>query len=232
MINLYTLLLSLLLLSSVTFGQNNNSTTEKSAYGNEMQEDRLPVAFDTVPFSKSSKMLDEDIYWSIIENSLKETDNQEDQELFLISEIQKLTPIEMIGFRLRTDKLLFDSYNSELWCAAYIVSAGISDGGFEYFRCWLISRGKEVFYSVKANPDSLIKQVVEDKESYEFEGFWYVAMNAFKNSTGEDLYSFIDYDQFVTNDENYPLLEFNWNVEEPQTMKNICPVLFTSLWKQ
>lgn len=229
--NLYILLLSFLLLSSFTFGQNNTSATEKSIYSNEMQEDSLTVAFDTVPFSKSSKMLDEDIYWSIIENSLKETDNQEDQELFLISEIQKLTPIEMIGFRLRTDKLLFDSYNSELWCAAYIVSDGISDGGFEYFRCWLISRGKEVFYSVKANPDSLIKQVVEDKESYEFEGFWYVAMNAFKNSTGEDLYSFIDYYQFVTNDENYPLLEFNWNVEEPQTMKNICPVLFTSLWK-
>ncbi|MGO4818282.1 DUF4240 domain-containing protein [Flavobacterium sp. W22_SRS_FP1] len=230
--NLYTLLLSFLLLSCVTFGQNNNSTTEKSIYSNEMQEGSLTVAFDTVPFTKSSKMLDEDIYWAIIENSLKETDNQEDQELFLISEIQKLTPIEMVGFRLRTDQLLFDSYNSELWCAAYIVSAGISDGGFEYFRCWLISRGKEVFYSVKANPDSLIKQVVEDKESYEFEGFWYVAMNAFKNSTGEDLYSFIDYDQFVTNDENYPLLEFNWNVEEPQTMKNICPVLFKSLWKQ
>jgi hypothetical protein len=29
----------------------------------------------------------------------------------------------MIGFRLRTDKLLFDSYNPELWCAAYIVAA-------------------------------------------------------------------------------------------------------------
>jgi hypothetical protein len=36
-----------------------------------------------------------------------------------------------------------------------------------------------------------------------------VAMNAFKNKTGEDLYSYIDYDTFVTNDENYPLLNFN-----------------------
>jgi hypothetical protein len=33
----------------------------------------------------------------------------------------------MIGFRLRTDKT-FDSYNPELWCAAYIVSGGCSDG--------------------------------------------------------------------------------------------------------
>lgn len=48
---------------------------------------------------------------------------------------------------------------------------------------------KEAFYSVKIDPDSLIKQVVEGKESYEFEGFWYVAMNAFKNKTGEELFS-------------------------------------------
>lgn len=230
--NLKTLLFSFLLVSSLTYGQNDNSTTVESIYGNGMQEDTIAIAFDSITFSKSSEMLDEDVYWSIVANSLKETNNQEDQELFLITEIQKRTPTEIIGFRLRTDQLLFDSYHPELWCAAYIVSEGISDGGFEYFRCWLISRGKEVFYSVKANPDSLIKQVVEDKESYEFEGFWYVAMNAFKNSTGEDLYSYIDYDQFVTNDENYPLLEFNWNVEEPQTMKKICPVLFKNLWKQ
>jgi hypothetical protein len=229
--NKYTFLISFLFLSSITFGQNSTPNIEDSTNSSEMPQDVASIAVDSLTFSKSSEMLDEGVYWSIIENSIKETDDQEDQELFLIAEIEKLTPKEMIGFRLRTDQILFDSYNPELWCAAYIVSGGISDGGFEYFRCWLISRGKEVFYSVKANPDSLFKQVVEGKESYEFEGFWYVAMNAFKNKTGEDLYSFIDYDQFVTNDENYPLLKFNWNVEEPQTMEKICPVLFKNLWK-
>jgi hypothetical protein len=39
------------------------------------------------------------------------------------------------------------------------------------FRCWLISQGKEVFYHVKSNPDTLIDEVIEGKESYEFEGF-------------------------------------------------------------
>jgi hypothetical protein len=43
----------------------------------------------------------------------------------------------------------------------------------------LVDQGKEVFYHVKSNPDTLI-EVIEGKESYEFEGFWYVAMNAFK----------------------------------------------------
>lgn len=227
----YIFLFSFLFLSMITFGQSNASNTGEWTNSNDILEDSTTVAYDSLTFSKSSEMLDEEVYWSIIEKAIKGTDNQEDKELFLIAEIEKLTPIEMIGFRLRTDKILFDSYNPELWCAAYIVSGGCSDGGFEYFRCWLISQGKEVFYNVKAKPDSLINQVVEGKESYEFEGFWYVAMNAFKNTTGEDLYSFIDYEKFVTNDENYPLLKFNWNVDEPQTMAKICPDLFKNLWK-
>jgi hypothetical protein len=223
--NKYTFLFSFLFVSIVAFGQNNTSN-------NGIPKDSTFIDVDSLLISKSSEMLDEDLYWSIIENSISETDNQEDQELFLITEIAKLSPQEMIGFRLRTDKLLYDSYNPELWCVAYIANDGCSDGGFEYFRCWLISRGKEAFYAVKTEPYSFIKQVVEGKESYEFEGFWYVAINAFKNKTGEELFSFIDYEQFVTNDENYPLLKFNWNVDEPQTMAIICPVLYKNLWKQ
>jgi hypothetical protein len=223
----------LLLFFSITvFGQINEQNQEGILDNNENPEIIRMPNLDSISLSKSCEMLNEEVYWAIIDSSLHETTNQEDQELYLVSAIEKLTPKEMIGFRLRTDKILFDSYNPELWCAAYIVNDGCSDGGFEYFRCWLISRGKEAFYSVKIDPDSLIKQVVEGKESYEFEGFWYVAMNAFKNKTGEELFSYIDYDRFITNDENYPLLKFNWNVDEPQTMAIICPVLYKNLWKQ
>ena len=186
---------------------------------------------DTIAIAKSSEMLNEDLYLTIVENSIKQTTNQEDQELFLISEIEKLSPKEMIGFRLTTDKLLFDTYNENLWCAAYIMNGGCSDGGFEYFRCWLIAKGKDAFYKVKDNPDALINLVTKGQENYEFEGFWYVAMNAFKNKTDKELFSYIDYDRFVTNDENYPVLKFSWNVDEPKTMGVICPILFKNLWK-
>jgi hypothetical protein len=226
-------LLSLFLFFSITvFGQINEQNQEGLLDSIENPEIMRVLDLDSISLSKSSEMLSEEVYWAIIDSSLHETTNQEDQELFLVSAIEKLTPQEMIGFRLRTDKLLFDSYNQELWCAAYIVSGGCSDGGFEYFRCWLISQGKEVFYHVKSNPDTLIDEVIEGKESYEFEGFWYVAMNAFKNKTGEDLYSYIDYDTFVTNDENYPLLNFNWSPDEPITMGKVCPILYKNLWKQ
>jgi len=178
---------------------------------------------------KTSEMLDENLFWSIISSSLEKSNNQDSQEKFLVNYLTKLSPKEIIGFRLRTDKLLYDTYNSEMWCAGYIMNGGCSDDSFEYFRNWLISRGKETYYNAKENPDSLISEVDEDEEYYDFEGFWYVALTAFKKVTGENLYDFIS-DDFVTNEGNYPNFEFTWEEEEPETMQKICPKLFEKLW--
>lgn len=178
---------------------------------------------------KTNEMLDETIFWEIIDNSLKSTNNESNQIEFLITEIEKLTPKEIIGFRLRTDKLLYDTYNSEMWCAGYIMNGGCSDDGFEYFRNWIISRGKEVYYSAKENPDNLISEYVEGKEYYDLEDFWYVALTAFNNRTGKHLYDYISED-FKTNEQNYQLFEFNWEEDNPESMKSICPRLFEKMW--
>lgn len=186
--------------------------------------------FDTTQLVKTAEILDEDLYWKIIDKSLKNTSNQDDQEQFLIKEICNLTPAQMIGFRLRTDKLLYDTYNSEMWCAGYLMNGGCSDDGFEYFRNWIISRGQETYYNAKQNPDNLINEVVEGAEFYDFEGFWYVALQAFQQKTGKDLYDYIDYDNFKTSEGNYPQFEFTWKEENPESMKKICPKLFNKLW--
>ncbi|MEM1122019.1 MAG: DUF4240 domain-containing protein, partial [Bacteroidota bacterium] len=151
---------------------------------------------DISNLGKISKMLDENKFWEIVAKSLKNSNNEDEQRAQLINEITKLSPQEMIGFRLRTDKLLYDTYNSEMWCAGYLMNGGCSDDGFEYFRCWVISRGKETFYEAKENPDILITEVVGDKYDYDFECFWYVALDAFKKRTGKELYDYIDYDNF------------------------------------
>jgi len=178
---------------------------------------------------KTSEMLDETVFWNIVDLSFENTKNQDDQERFLVKEIKKLTPKQMIGFRLRTDKLLYDTYNSEMWCAGYIMNGGCSDDGFEYFRNWIISLGKEKYQKAKENPDSLISEYKTNTEFYEFEGFWYVALTAFNNKTGKDLYDFIA-DDFKFNEGNYPRFEFTWKEEEPETMRAICPKLFDKMW--
>lgn len=186
---------------------------------------------DTSGLEKTADLLDEETYWSLIDASRKATRRQEDQEQYLIREIGKLTPKQMIGFRLRTDKLLHDTYTSEMWCAGYIMNGGCSDDGFEYFRNWVISRGRETYYKAKENPDNLISEVKRGVDSYEFEGFWYVALNAFELKTGKDLYDYIDEEKFTTREGNYPPIQFTWEEGKPESMQKICPRLFACCWE-
>ena len=73
---------------------------------------------DTTVLEKTAEMLDEQTFWTIVEKSMEATEQQDAQEHFLISKLEKLTPKQIIGFRLRTDKLLYDSYNSAM-CGIY-----------------------------------------------------------------------------------------------------------------
>jgi hypothetical protein len=189
------------------------------------------LSSDSIQIEKTSKMMDENQFWYLIDHSLKNTNSQMEQENYLIEELKKLNPSEIIGFRLRTDKLLYDTYNSEMWCAAYIMNGGCSDDCFEYFRCWVISRGKDIYYNAKKNPDYLVNEINKDLEFYDFESFWYVALDAFKAKTKKELYDFIDYDNFKTCEGFYPNFEFNWSDENPESMKAICPKLYERLWK-
>ena len=196
---------------------------------NYMNKEEKPEAFSQ-EIEKTSEMLDESLFWKIVDKSLKNSNDESGQMSFLVKEIEELTPTEMIGFRLRTDKLLYDTYNSEMWCAGYIMNGGCSDDGFEYFRNWVISRGKEAYYGAKENPDNLISEYVEGKEYYDLEDFWFVALTAFNNKTGKELYDFISED-FKTNEANYSQFIFNWEEEKPETMKAICPRLYEKMWK-
>ena len=196
-------------------------------FGKSQPNDEKSTIDNFIHIEKTSEMLDEATFWSIVDSSITNTNNQQDQEIFLIKEIEKLTPKEIIGFRLRTDKLLYDTYSSKMWCAGYIMNGGCSDDGFEYFRNWVISRGKDVYYKAKESPDTLISQKDNgEDEMFDFESFWYVALEAFKQKTGKDLYDFIDYDNFKTSEGNYPQFEFDWEEEKPESMKKICPQLF------
>lgn len=217
-----------LVLSCNNSNNDNNMGFFNNFFGKKDQsEQTLKSNFDSLKIEKTAEMLDEDLYWKIIDNSLKNSKNQDGQEKFLISEISKLAPKQMIGFRLRTDKLLYDTYNSEMWCASYLMNGGSSDDGFEYFRNWVISRGKDVYYRAKENPDSLISEKdFGEEDFYEFELFWYVALEAFEQRTGKDLYDYIDEDNFTTKEGNYPQFEFTWKEESPESMKKICPKLY------
>lgn len=221
------IIVAFVFLSFVKVGHNNNVLVVNQKNENETSK----IAIDTTLLSKTSELLDEEKFWTIIDHSLTKSHNQEEQEHFLLEEIEQLSPTEIIGFQLRTNEFLYETYNSEMWCAGYIMNGGCSDDGFEYFRCWLISRGKNTFYSSKTNPDYLANEIVEGTDFYDFESFWNVATTAFRNKTGKELYDYVDNDKLKTNEENYPEFKFTWQENDLESMKKICPNLFLKVMK-
>ena len=177
----------------------------------------------------TAEMMDEEQFWAIVQTAVDEAGDDEAEYLDVVKrELSKLSLKEMIGFRLRTDKLLYDSYTSEMWCAGYLMNGGCSDDGFEYFRLWVISRGRKVYEAAMANPDNLIDYIGDDDEMdfFEFESFWYVALEAFEEAVDAELYDYIDDENFKTSEGNYPNFEFNWEEDEPESMQKLCPRLF------
>ena len=182
----------------------------------------------------TAEMMDEEQFWAIVQTAVDEAGDDEDEYLEVAKrELSKLSLKEMIGFRLRTDKLLYDSYTSEMWCAGYLMNGGCSDDGFEYFRLWVISRGRKAYEAAMANPDNLIDYIGDDDEMdfFEFELFWYVALEAFEEAVDAELYDYIDDENFKTCEGNYPNFEFNWEEDEPESMQKLCPRLFEKFWE-
>lgn len=192
--------------------------------------DNLFNSSTSLPTEKTAEMLAIDLYWQIIENSLANAESLEEQENDLIKELSQLTAEDIIGFKLRTDFFMYQSYQNELWCAASIMNDGCSDDGFQYFRLWLISQGKQIFTDALIDADRLANYFDEgfsEDDLYEFERFAQIPNETFLKVFKQDIHDFIDYDNFNFFEENYPEIEINWDDENNTTLQAICPNLYT-----
>lgn len=131
--------------------------------------------------------MDEDQVWTIIASAPQAGDDPERQLAAVRAELQQLPTQEVRDFHLIFDERMGDAYTWDLWGAAYLINGGCSDDGFAYFRAWLISRGREVFEAAVRNPDSLAGQVDVDRDDYEFEDLWNVALEVNEELTGQEM---------------------------------------------
>ena len=224
-VRLFLIVNLIFIYTNCTKSEDNMGIFDKLFGKNEQQSNTRSSLIDISHLEKTSKMLDEDLYWEIIDKSLKNTSNQDEQEKYLIAEISKLNLHEIIGFKLRTEELHSDTYTSEMWCAAYVLRGGCGDDSFDYFLYWLISRGKNAYYKTQNNPDDLIDFVIEGEEDYDFESFSYIPIDVFEKKTGKELYDYVEY-ELDSKESGRPDIDFNWNDEDPESMKKICPRLF------
>ena len=95
-------------------------------------------------------------FWALVEATTAFENDPERQLAALHDVLGKLPIDEIEAYESAFDALMKRSYSWDLWGAAYVVHGGASDDSFEYFRCWLISKGQGIFEKVMADPDGLV----------------------------------------------------------------------------
>ena len=119
--------------------------------------------------------------------------------------------------------LMAVSYRQDLWAAAYLINGGASDDGFEYFRGWLITQGREVFERAVAAPDSLadvpaVQAVAAEAGDLECEEALGIARDAYLKATGQELPG----DAFTI---RYPPVNFAWDPADNVQVRTHLPRL-------
>lgn len=135
--------------------------------------------------------MSDDRFWSIIGQTTELEANTDAQSSALSRALGALSSDEIVAFEAAFQRQVNRAYTWDLWGAGYVAHGGMSDDGFEYFRRWLISKGRGVYERVLANPDDLADLLAADSEgSLEFEAFAYVAGTVWTAKTGQSLDAF------------------------------------------
>jgi hypothetical protein len=169
----------------------------------------------------ASACLTEEQFWDIIENSNKGHE--------LEKELSKLSEDEIFGYWYWWSYFNNKSYNQELWAVAYTVLGGCSDDGFDYFRFWLLSRGKSVYFEALRDADTLCDEFdkLADDEYPEWEDIDYVPKQVFEKKFKKDFYEAEDNYDF---DLIRPQIELEWDEDDEESIRDICPKTFDKWW--
>ncbi|MGC4808574.1 DUF4240 domain-containing protein [Micromonospora sp. DT233] len=129
---------------------------------------------------------------------------------------------DIVGYARHQHRVLAASYRADLWGAAYLINGGASDDGFEYFRGWLITQGRQVFARAVADPDSLaelpqVRQAALTGEEFEAEPMLTVAEQAYRKATASELPP--------VERAPYPALEEFWDFDDEEQARRHLPKL-------
>lgn len=126
-------------------------------------------------------------FWSIVERAAASAHEPNAQMEALRNELRELTLDDIKSFEVAFRQYLNAAYTWDLWGAAYVIHGYCGGDGFEYFRRWLVSRGRDAYEGALADPDSLAQLDAQPGPDgvWEFEGIYYVALKVFKEKGGE-----------------------------------------------
>ena len=162
--------------------------------------------------------MDVEKYWTLVERA-REDRSEPEQVAARLTELLAELPVEEIEESyLAYHRITARGYTWSLWGAAYLINGGCGDDGFEYFRGWLVARGRTVFEAALRDPDSLADVLTKDDfDMAECESMLGAPWSAARLVTGEGL----------TSTESVPLPDLGegWDFEDDDEMGRRYPRL-------
>jgi uncharacterized protein DUF4240 len=145
-----------------------------------------------MPSFAQEQFMNKAAFWKLIDASREDADGDLDGQVAnLRAKVEQLDSDEIVQFGKLFAEYSGRAYTWDLWAAAYILGGGCSDDGFQDFRGWLISRGERVYTEALRDPEILAQVVNADAgDECQYEGFQYVAREAWQNKTRSRLGDF------------------------------------------
>ncbi|MFI1967821.1 DUF4240 domain-containing protein [Streptomyces cinnamoneus] len=133
--------------------------------------------------------MDETEFWELIDTARDAAEGDpEDQADVLVESLTQLEPEDVLDFARHFESRYNRAYLWDLWGAAAVLLNGASDDVFDYFRCWLIGQGREVFEGAVHDPDQLAELLddFDDEVDGDGEDLGYAADEAYEQLTGTE----------------------------------------------
>ncbi|MFG2528859.1 DUF4240 domain-containing protein [Streptomyces sp. NPDC048516] len=131
--------------------------------------------------------MDETEFWELIDGSREAAaGDPEEQADALVERLLGLDPDAVVDFARHFEARYNRAYSWDLWAAASVMLGGAGDDAFDYFRCWLIGQGREVFEGALHDPDQLAELLDDFDEAVDgdAEELGYAADEAYEQLTG------------------------------------------------
>ncbi|MET8509615.1 DUF4240 domain-containing protein [Streptomyces sp. NPDC004787] len=131
--------------------------------------------------------MDETEFWEIIDSTREraEGDPEEHADL-LVERLSRLDPDSVVDFARHFEARYNRAFTWELWGAAAVLLDGAPDDAFDWFRCWLIGQGREVFEGAVHDPDALAELLDDFDPEIDGDGeeLGFAADEAYEGLTG------------------------------------------------
>ena len=131
--------------------------------------------------------MDETEFWELVDTAREDAGGDpEEQADLLVERLARLDPESVLDFARHFESRYNRAYRWDLWGAAWVLLDGASDDAFDFFRCWLIGQGRDVFEGAMHDPDTLAELLDDFDEEIDGDGeeLGYAADEAYEQLTG------------------------------------------------